>query len=346
MDICKKEKNIDSNAINNVSTAAASLQTESLYIGLDNLTIDDTLRFVNASLNEFVGSKPNTTPAKPETASKTPAEGDKIVTFNVDTEDPEGRNVTKEQLANTGIGIFTKLLLKIGVNNPRAQVALTKIGTMLIGIIVASIITLVVASGGAVAITGTAGWAFTGIGFSIVTVIAGLFFAFGVFLLMCWFRKPYPSLEDYIEYLEAWFNLYPDGKRPENKKGGGQNFKKGSGTPKEGWSKYDENRLKKDDTCRLLSKWNKIVKLAQNGVDVEKNREILDRIITHLKKRGLTAEQFQEERNKCKAKQKEKKNVTPTPTPNPQEQQKGKVVSYWDEQQKKYRTGVEQPKNK
>ena len=271
------------------------------------------------------------TPPAPSTAPVAPEVGD-IITFGVPEAGAEGKNVTNEQLANTGIGIFTKLLLKIGVDNPRAQVALSKLAMILIGVIVSVIIALIASTAGlGLVITGTAGWAFAGVGFSIITVIAGLFFAFGVFLLVCWFRKPYPGLEEYQEYLEAWFNLYPDGIRPEEKKkkGNASNFKKGTGTPREGWSKYDENRLKKDDTCTLLRKWNRLKTKGGESPEVQEN---IKNIEAHLLKRNLKPEQFEAERAKCKTKV-----VEPT-------KPAGDMVSYKDKETGKFRVGVKPKK--
>ena len=265
---------------------------------------------------------PNQAPA-PDTNSGKPADTGNIIFFNVPKQGEEGQTVNTEQLANTGVGIFTKLLLKIGVKSDRSQVVLSKIGVMLMGLIVSTVIALVASTGIGLAITGTAGWAFAGVGFSIVTVIAGLFFAFGVFLLMCWFRKPYPSLEDYQEYLEAWFKLYPDGKRrPENKKGNAENFK---GETREGWGKYDENRLKKDDTCTLLRKWNR---LKTKGENTEANQTIIKNIEAHLLKRNLKPEQFEAERQKCKEKV---------------DQPTGRMVSYRDKETGKARVGIQRP---
>ena len=269
---------------------------------------------------------PSTPPAPAPTG--TPAAGTDIITFGVPEAGAEGKNVTNEQLANTGVGIFNKLLLKIGVDNPRAQVALSKLSMILIGVIVSVIVALIASTAGlGLVITGTAGWAFAGVGFSIITVIAGLFFAFGVFLLVCWFRKPYPGLEEYQEYLEAWFTLYPDGKRPEvkKKKGNAENFKKGTGTPREGWSKYDENRLKKDDTCTLLRKWNR---LKTKGGDTPEVQDNIKNIESHLLKRNLKPEQFEAERAKCKTKV-----VEPTGPA-------GDIVSYKDKETGQARVGV------
>ncbi len=338
MEICKKDKIVGdlkasyNSALQGISNAANSLKTESIFVGSDSLIIDKNLNFVNASLNEFIWNKPkkdfdtSSTEKAPEIENEPEEKDDSanIVTFNVDKTHAEGKNVTTEQLANTGISIFTKLLLKIGVNTPRAQVVLTKLGMILMGIIVGAIITLIVTSGVGVAVTGTAGWAFAGVGFSIVTVIAGLFFAFGVFLLMCWFRKPYPELEDYIEYLEAWFSLYPNGVRPK-KKGKIENIRnrdKGEG-PREGWSKYDDNRLKRDDTCTLLGKLRSATKKGVAEEDIEK-------IKSYLSKRGIEPEQYDSERVKCQEKRKSAL--------------KGKMVSYKDEETGKWRTGVKMKK--
>ena len=334
MDIFKKEKTVDSSAISaidSITSAASGLKTESLFINKDSLFINENLNFTNASLNEYFWNKKQvTTPT-----NTTPTTDSNIITFNSDEKNPEGKNITIEQLANTGIGIFTKLLLKIGVNNPRAQVALTKMGTIMMGVIVSAVIALVVSTGGlGVAVAGTAGWAFTGVAFSVITVIAGLFFAFGVFLLMCWFRKPYPSLEDYVEYLEAWFRLYPDGIRKEytkNNNNNGENFKGGSGNSTgENWGKYDENRLNKDDTYTLLRKWNKLNKLT---IKDEKTLQNIKNIEGHLIKRGLKPEEFEAKRLEYKKIKDAKKN-------------RGEMISYKDEKTGKYRTGIKPTETK
>ena len=56
-------------------------------------------------------------------------------------------------------------------------------------------------------------------------------------------------------------------------------------THKEGMGKYEEARLKKDDTCRLLSKWHKLFKLTEKS---EEDTANMQKVLDHILKRTVT----------------------------------------------------------
>jgi len=251
-----------------------------------------------------------------------------VITFEVDGA-TEGKNISRKTIANAAVGIFTKLLLKLGVSSPRAEVALSKLAFLLIPIIITIVIGIFSASGGVSAIG--LGGVFLAPAFSIFTVVCGLFFCLGAFLLMCWFRKPYPDLKDYIQYLEAWFEVYPSGRRSEEEIEKGKKRKQFKvnleGDGKEGFGKFEDKRLKKDTTCTLLGKLNALEKKSKKDDEDSKN---IEKVKKFLSERGIEEESYEEERIKCAEKRKSK-----------EEEDKGRkrIVSY-KKGDGDYQTGV------
>ena len=117
---------------------------------------------------------------------------------------------------------------------------------------------------------------------------------------MCWFRKPYPDLKDYIQYLEAWFEVYPSGRRSKEDEDREQKIKNlSSPGGKEGFAKFDDARLKKDDKCALLGKL--------NAIDRKKNKsdedlENMEKVEKFLAERGIKPDSYEEERENCREK--------------------------------------------
>jgi hypothetical protein len=257
----------------------------------------------------------------------------------------KGTQLTEESIKTGAYGFLKRLLFHMGIKEAKINSLVSIIVNMAIfaGIFSVSVMVvigpLIAAAGttaagaavaGAAAGAGAAistAFAATGVvGAAIVTLIGAVIFALGVFMVITWIIKPYPNINDLRAYLEAWFRAYPDGTPGPVKKGGANNFhkgdNKGDNVPKEGMSKYDDARLKKDDFCRLLSKWHKLFKITNKSEDNNKNMDkvlkfILSRTITlDGQKTQVTKEQlenpttYQDIRNKLGCKKKVKKNNT------------------------------------
>ena len=199
-----KEMKVDDGALQKIQDAGNNLKKEGIFVTLDSIKINEALTFVNAKYNPIYE---NDEPPKPETIH---AKVSKIVVGK----DPK-KGLSEETYGNVGNGVFGKLLTKMGVKSPRAQAALKFLMGLMAGIIFTEVIALLY-TGTFVVPLGLAGvGAISLASFSISTVIYSIMFAFGVFELIVWFRKPYPEAKDYREYLEAWFHAHPDGVRKE-----------------------------------------------------------------------------------------------------------------------------------
>jgi len=232
-------------------------------------------------------------------------DGQNLVTFNISGAD-SGQNITQETIANSSTGIFGKLLVKLGVESPRMQVALSKLSFILIPVVIAVVMGIFAATGGvAPAAAGAIGGAFLAPAFSIFTVVCALFFIFGVFLLMCWFRQPYPTLENYIQYLEAWFKVYPTGIRTDEdiikqKRGDQLRWNLAYGTKRD---PYEDITLDKASTCRLFRKLNSLMNTSPTTDEVRKN---IQKVEKELESRDIFPDSYQTEWAKCVEKEKEK----------------------------------------
>lgn len=331
MEVYKSEKK-KSEDIEAIEKLESDIKLTESYV--ENIFNRDSINFINQIVEPNYKSRrfaSNNFIKIFESDESEHTDGEKITQFNVEGV-TDGKNITKETIGNSGISIFTKFLVKLGVKSPRAEVAIRKLALILVPIIITLIIGLFAGTNGAALVGVTA--SFSTVGFSLFTVVCGLFFIIGVFLMMCWFRKPYPDLSDYIEYLEAWFTVYPDGRRINKNI---ENIKYGK-KKREGWGYFDENRLNKDTTKTLFAKWKK---LNSKKDKTKEEKEYLDIIVDKIKKRyknskklgnkDLDVNDFEAERSKLLKSDKEKKSKVVD---------KGKMVSYKDSDSEKYRVGV------
>lgn len=325
MGIFKEEKkNIEPTVLKNIENNVGSIELkESLKYGFSSTNSVESLLILENDIfynhitdseifNENLWSalkkgynKLTTTGKEVEDSKVTTQKGEievddqNIITFGVDGVEG-GKNIKEETIKDSSVGIFGKLLTKLGVSSPRAQVALSKLSFILIPVIISLVIGIFSATGGVTLAAGAAGGVFLAPAFSIFTVVCGLFFCLGVFLIMCWFRKPYPDLKDYIQYLEAWFEVYPSGRRSKEDEDREQKIKNlSSPGGKEGFAKFDDARLKKDDKCALLGKL--------NAIDRKKNKsdedlENMEKVEKFLAERGIKPDSYEEERENCREK--------------------------------------------
>ena len=265
---------VDVNNLGNISsTIIGAVSSQQMQTSLN-----DSIRYTNDSMGLILEATTETIEVDDPKNQVKPGE-----------KSEHGTKLTEASMKTGSYGFFKKILFKMGVKEAKANSLVSIIMNMVVfggifALLVMPVVAPFLATVGAGAAAATAG---IGVAGSVVIIlIAGVLLSLGLFMVITWVIKPYPNINDLRAYLEAWFRAYPDGipgpVKPKNLPDPGGLSRN---THKEGMGKYEDMRLKKDDTCRLLSKWHKLFKIEQK---TEQDTANMQKVLDHLLKRTVT----------------------------------------------------------